>query len=98
MRGCVSCGFLSCPAPSLFAILGSEPDLNNLSEFWGPPQQLEQLAKHVNELLFQPKLPHRPLKTLELPVAGEVYAAQSLPLIVEFIEIVNQSMPNDMGK
>jgi hypothetical protein len=60
-------------------------------------QQLEQLAKQVNELLFQPKLPRRPLKTLELPVAGEVYAAQSLPLIVEFIEIVNQAMANDMG-
>jgi hypothetical protein len=61
-------------------------------------QQLEQLSKEVNKLLFQPKLPRRPLKTLDLPVAGEAYAAQSLPLIVEFIELVNKSMANDMSK
>lgn len=61
-------------------------------------QQLEQLSKEVNQLLFQPKLPHRPLKTLDLPVAGEAYAAQSLPLVLEFIELVNSSMKGEIGK
>jgi len=36
--GCVSFGSVSCPAPPAFLILGAEPNLNNLSEFWGPPQ------------------------------------------------------------
>jgi hypothetical protein len=56
-------------------------------------EQLEQLSKEVNQLLFQPKLPHGPLKTLDLPMAGEAYAAQSLPLILEFIELINRSTP-----
>lgn len=61
-------------------------------------QQLEKLSNEVNQLLFQPKLPRRPLKTLDLPVAGEAYAAHSLPLILEFIELVDQSTSNDMSE
>ena len=61
-------------------------------------EMLEQLSKEVNTLLFQPKLPHGPVKTLDLPVAGEAYAAQSLPLILEFIQLVNGSASNGMDE
>ena len=37
MMGCVFFGSVSCSAPPTFVILGAEPALNNLSEFWGPP-------------------------------------------------------------
>jgi hypothetical protein len=60
-------------------------------------EKLEQLSRDVNKLLFQPKLPHKPLKTLDLPIAGEAYAAQSLPLILEFIELVNHSSSNNFN-
>lgn len=50
--------------------------------------KLEQLSRDVNALLFKPRLPS-PIKTLDLPVGGAAYSAQSLPLVLEFIELVN---------
>lgn len=49
---------------------------------------IEQLAKEVNGLLFRPQF-NSPIKTLDLPVGGALYAAQSLPLVLDFINIVN---------
>ncbi len=41
--GCVFYGSVSMSCSSYyFLILGAEPNLNNLSEFWGPPQQREK--------------------------------------------------------
>ena len=59
---------------------------------------LETLSREIHELMFQPKLPKRPLRTLDIPVAGESYAAQSLPLIVEFIELVNATQAGDINE
>ncbi len=51
-------------------------------------KSLKEQAKLVHELLFLPKLKN-PIKTLELPLAGKVFSAQSLPIVWDFIRIVN---------
>lgn len=58
--------------------------------------ELEVFAQQLNALLFQPQLPHSPIKTLDLPMAGEAYAAQSLPLVLDFIELVNEGKIPDI--
>lgn len=62
--------------------------------------RIQDIAKEINSLLFNPKL-NTPIKTLDLPIGGKVYAAQSLPLILDFINIVNQpngqSLADDIG-
>lgn len=50
--------------------------------------QIEEQAKAINELLFAPTL-KTPIKTLDLPVAGKGYSAQTLPLIFEFVNLAN---------
>jgi hypothetical protein len=54
---------------------------------------IQELAKEINSVLFAPKL-ETPIKTLDIPVGGKIYSAQTLPLILEFINIVN-NIPND---
>ncbi|MBI4243806.1 MAG: DUF262 domain-containing protein [Planctomycetes bacterium] len=49
---------------------------------------IEEIAKEINKLLFNPEL-DSPIKTLDLPIGGKAYAAQSLPLVLDFINIVN---------
>src|ERR1039458_2118367 len=51
-------------------------------------KSLKDQARQVHELLFLPKLKN-PIKTLELPLAGQVFSAQSLPIVWDFIRIVN---------
>jgi len=46
------------------------------------------LAKEINQILFNPKL-QTPIKTLDIPIGGKLYSAQTLPLILDFINIVN---------
>lgn len=48
--------------------------------------QIEKIAKEINEILFEPKL-ETPIKTLDIPVGGNVI--QSLPLILDFVNVVN---------
>lgn len=50
--------------------------------------EIEALAKSINELLFSPSL-KTPIKTLDLPVAGKGYSAQTLPLVFEYVNLVN---------
>ena len=50
--------------------------------------KIQKIAGEVNELLFNPEL-DSPIKTLDLPVGGRLYAAQSLPLVFDFVNIVN---------
>ncbi len=50
--------------------------------------EIEALAKGVNELLFSPSF-KTPIKTLDLPVAGKGYSAQTLPLVFEYVNLVN---------
>ena len=50
--------------------------------------EIEDIAKYVNDLLFSPTL-KTPIKTLDLPVAGRGYSSQTLPLVFDFVNLVN---------
>lgn len=50
--------------------------------------EIELQAKSINDLLFAPAL-KTPIKTLDLPVAGRGYSSQTLPLVFEFVNLVN---------
>jgi len=50
--------------------------------------KIQELAKEINSILFTPKL-QTPIKTLDIPIGGKNYSAQTLPLILEFVNIVN---------
>ena len=51
-------------------------------------QNIQELAENINNILFNPKL-DTPIKTLDIPIGGKQYAAQTLPLILDFINISN---------
>ncbi|MEP6556563.1 MAG: HNH endonuclease signature motif containing protein, partial [Ferruginibacter sp.] len=75
-------------------------------KYWSgftPENQLkvQELAKEINAILFAPPL-QTPIKTLDIPIGGKVYSAQTLPLILDFVNIVNsvgsdfkESLPDD---
>lgn len=50
--------------------------------------EIQSLAKEVNEILFTPKL-KTPVKSIDLPIAGQGYSAKSLSLILDFVNISN---------
>ncbi len=52
--------------------------------------EIQNLAAEINETLFDPKL-QTPIKTLDLPVGGKLYGSQTLPLILDFVNIVNKT-------
>lgn len=52
-------------------------------------QEIQDLAKEINEILFTPNYKN-PVKTLDLPVGGKLYSSQTLPLIADFVNIVNE--------
>jgi Protein of unknown function DUF262/HNH endonuclease len=56
--------------------------------------QIQDLAAEINLVLFAPKL-QTPIKTLDLPVGGKLYTTQTLPLILDFVNIVNDINPGD---
>ena len=49
---------------------------------------IQNLAQQINTILFTPKL-DTPIKTLDIPIGGKVYAASALPLILDFVDISN---------
>jgi hypothetical protein len=55
--------------------------------------QIQELAKEINRILFNPKL-QTPIKTLDIPIGGKLYSAATLPLILDFVNIVNQDFNN----
>ena len=58
-------------------------------EFGGDNQiEIEKLGKEIYGNLFMPPL-NTPIKTLDIPIAGRGYSAQSLPLIFESINLAN---------
>lgn len=58
--------------------------------------QIQNIAQEINKILFEPALKN-PIKTLDLPIAGKLYSAQALPLIVDFVNIVNKIDFNNKG-
>lgn len=55
---------------------------------------IEQIAKTINELLFTPKL-KTPIKTLDIPLAGKSYSPQTLSLILDLINITNNVLNDE---
>lgn len=56
-------------------------------------KKIQEIAEEINKILFTPPL-KTPVKSLDLPIAGKISASQTLPLILDFINIVNQ-IPSD---
>ncbi|WJW97227.1 HNH endonuclease family protein [Priestia aryabhattai] len=54
--------------------------------------EIQELAKEVHDILFTPHLKN-PIKTLDLPIGGSIYASQTLPLVLDFVNIVNGVKP-----
>ncbi len=50
--------------------------------------EIKSLAKEIHANLFTPIL-STPIKTLDLPVAGQSYSAQTLPLVFELVNLAN---------
>ncbi|MBA2848246.1 hypothetical protein HNQ76_000592 [Thermosulfuriphilus ammonigenes] len=51
--------------------------------------EIQRIATEINEILFEPKL-ITPIKTLDVPIGGKRYSAQTLPLILDFVNISNK--------
>ncbi|HEY1686146.1 MAG TPA: DUF262 domain-containing protein [Tepidisphaeraceae bacterium] len=52
--------------------------------------EIKKIAKEIYEDLFVPPL-DTPIKTLDLPVAGRSYSADSMGMILDFVEFVNRN-------
>ena len=62
-----------------------------------PRLKIEETAKEINELLFTPKLV-TPIKTLDVPIAGKGYSAQTLELIMNMVNFSNSIKLEDPSK
>ncbi len=49
---------------------------------------IQNLAEEINTILFSPQLT-TPVKTMDIPIGGKISSAQTLPLILEFVNQVN---------
>src|SRR5687768_5389685 len=54
--------------------------------------EIEQIAREVYDVLFKPAI-ETPLKTLDLPVAGRGYSADSIKMIFDLVNFVNKISP-----
>ncbi|MDB9511161.1 DUF262 domain-containing protein [Kamptonema animale CS-326] len=51
-------------------------------------ENIEKLAQEIHRLIFEPKLKN-PIKTLDVPIVGNLSSSEKLDLILEFVNIVN---------
>ncbi len=58
--------------------------------------QIQEIAEEINRILFEPKL-QTPIKTLDVPLAGKLYSNQTLSLVFDFVNIVNNIDFNNKG-
>lgn len=56
-------------------------------------EEIVRLSEEINKVFFLPKLKN-PIKTLDLPIAGKGYPAQSPLLIFEYVNLVNRDNVN----
>lgn len=54
--------------------------------------EIETLSKQVYDSLFRPML-DSPVKTLDLPIAGQAYSANAFKMIFDFVNLVNDVTP-----
>ncbi|TDP01548.1 DUF262 domain-containing protein [Flavobacterium sp. 245] len=55
--------------------------------------EIQKLSKEINEIIYNPTL-RTPVKTLDIPIGGKLVSAQSLPLILEFVNMSNNIGPD----
>lgn len=55
--------------------------------------EIQKIAKEIHEIIYNPTL-KTPVKTLDIPIGGKLVSAQSLPLILEFVNLTNNIDPN----
>jgi len=59
--------------------------------------EIEKIAQEIHQLIFEPKLKN-PIKTLDVPIVGNLAASEKLELILEFVNIVNGiEIDNQLG-
>lgn len=51
--------------------------------------EIQKISKEIHDILYSPVL-RTPVKTLDIPIGGKLFSAQSLPLILEFVNMANQ--------
>lgn len=56
---------------------------------------IEQTAKEINDIFFVPQF-KKPIKSLDLPIAGKLYSSQTLPLILNFVCLCNEIPDSDI--
>jgi hypothetical protein len=63
------------------------------SDFPAPTQQrIESLSREIYDGLFRPLL-ESPIKTLDLPIAGQSYSANAFKMILDLVNMVNGVTP-----
>lgn len=50
--------------------------------------EIQKISKEIHEIIYNPTL-KTPVKTLDIPLGGKLVSAQSLPLILEFVNTTN---------
>ena len=71
------------------ALVGAGTGRYSPSSFTDPLNaEIKSLAKDIYDDLFVPPL-ETPIKTLDLPVAGRGYSAETMKLVLDFVEFVN---------
>ena len=57
-------------------------------------RKIEELGKEIHDLLFEPGL-SLPIKTLDLPVAGQGYGPRALPFVFDLVNLANRVQTKD---
>jgi hypothetical protein len=65
-------------------------------KFWGQlpkaaGEEITSVAKEIYDMLFVPEL-ESPIKTLDLPIAGRGYSADTVKLLFDFINLANNTI------
>ncbi|MCP6757866.1 MAG: HNH endonuclease [Fischerella sp. CENA71] len=50
--------------------------------------EVEKIAQEIHQLIFEPKLKN-PIKTLDVPIVGNLSSSEKLEVILEFVNLVN---------
>jgi len=56
--------------------------------------EIEKIAEEIHQLIFEPKL-RNPIKTLDVPIVGNLSTSEKLEVILEFVNIVNSIEVDD---
>lgn len=88
----------SAPALSSRAILRGGTGHNYWNRFdSGVQKRVEDIGREIHELMFRPPI-ELPVKTLDLPVAGQGYGPHVLPFVFDLVALCNRVTLPSSGK